>query len=49
MVPWPMKVSVINEKGCERLPQVKDFSSLALDPRELGGLVAIRPITSGAL
>lgn len=49
MVPRPMKANVINEKGHEKLPQVKDFSILALDPSELGGLVAIRPVTSGAL
>lgn len=49
MVPRPMKVNVINEKGREKLPQVKDFSILALDPCELGGLIAIRPVTSGAL
>lgn len=49
MVPRPMKANVINEKGGERLPPVKDFSILPLDPCELGDLIVIRPVTSGAL
>lgn len=42
MAPRLMKANVINAKGRERLPRVK-ASSHALDPRGLGGLVAINP------